>query len=74
MLKFKFDREKYLNLYKTRGAAEALTTLQNDTVKWEYEAFEGKEGYNPEMWEELEKVRTFSRELWDMDLREPVKA
>ncbi|MBI2712448.1 MAG: hypothetical protein HYX41_06290 [Bdellovibrio sp.] len=68
MQKFKFDREKYLNIFRTQGVGVALTALQKDTERWEYEAFEGRAGYNPEMWEELEKVRDFSRELWDKHL------
>jgi hypothetical protein len=70
MLKFKLDREKYLAIYQAQGVSAALTTLQKDTAIWEYQAFEGKEGYNPEMWAELEKVREFSRELWDKDLHQ----
>jgi len=66
MSSFVFDREKYLQLFKTRGATEALTLLQKDLIEWEYEAYEGEAGYQPEMWQKLEKVREFSRELWDM--------
>ena len=64
MSTFKFDREKYLTLYKTQGISVALNTLHTDTIEWEYESFEGEKGYQPKMWSALEEVRKFSRELW----------
>jgi hypothetical protein len=47
----------------------ALTELHNDVREWEHESFEGEKGWQPAMWKELEKVRSFSRELWEMALQ-----
>ncbi|MDR3606965.1 MAG: hypothetical protein P4M08_06240 [Oligoflexia bacterium] len=63
-----FDRQKYLDLAKTQGVSAALTQLQKDTIEGEYEAFEGEKGWQPAMWQELEEVRSFSRELWEAAL------
>lgn len=68
MSTLKFNKEKYLEIVKLEGISKALTQLQKDTMAWEYEAFEGPKGYQPQMIEELEAVRTFARELWDLDL------
>ena len=65
MFKFTFDPQKYLEITRTQGLSKALTTLQTDISGWEYQAFEGRDGYNPEMWEELKKARDFARTLWD---------
>lgn len=69
MNSFKFEKEKYLQLVKVQGISAALTKLHEDTGDWEVEAFEGRAGYQPEMIKELEKVRVFSRELWEMALQ-----
>ncbi|HAR41469.1 MAG TPA: hypothetical protein DCS07_02365 [Bdellovibrionales bacterium] len=61
-----FDREPYIQLLKDKGYSATLTALQNDLLKWEAETFEGPDGYQPQNWEELRKVRAFSREIWDM--------
>jgi hypothetical protein len=66
---FKFEKEKYVQLMKSQGISSTLTQLQKDTSEWEYQAFEGEKGYQPEMWNELQKVREFSRELWDLALQ-----
>jgi hypothetical protein len=63
------DREKYVQILNTQGVNAALTQLHLDVRDWEYEAFEGEKGWQPAMWEELEKVRGFSRELWEIALR-----
>ena len=58
------DREKYLKILKAQGLSAALTALHRDTEKLEFEAFEGRDGYQPAMVEYLEGVREFSRDLW----------
>ncbi len=65
---FQFDREKYIHLMKSKGITAALTQLHTDTIRWEYEAFEGEKGYQPDMWNALQEVRNFSRELWEISL------
>jgi len=67
---FHFDREKYLQILKAEGVQAALTALHRDTTGWEYEAFEGSKGYQPEMWQDLHQVRAFSRELWEIALQQ----
>lgn len=65
------DKEKYLRILKSDGVSAALTALHKDTIGWEYEAFEGKKGYQPDMWADIEEVRNFSRELWEIALKNP---
>jgi hypothetical protein len=67
------DREKYLRILRSEGVSKALTTLHLDTEGWEIDTFEGEDGYQPEMWKELLGVREFSRELWEISLREVPK-
>ncbi len=69
MSQFKFDREIYLNIAQSEGISAALTRLQADSMKWEHQTFEGPEGYQPKAWDDLNEVREFARELWDMDLQ-----
>jgi hypothetical protein len=61
----KIDKEKYLQIARTEGAASALTRLYRDTERWEWDTFEGDQGYKPQQWETLKDVRAFARELWD---------
>lgn len=68
-LNFNFDKEKYIRLMRSKGISAALTALHEDTTQWEYQAFEGEKGYDPELWEKLNEVRTFSRELWELALQ-----
>ena len=62
---FKLEREKYLQILKNEGLSSALTALHAESRELEFATFEGQEGYQPELWKELEEVRKFSRELWD---------
>ncbi len=62
------DREKYLQIARTHGAQVALTELHRDIERWEFESFEGEKGYQPQMIDDLEKVREFSREIWQTAL------
>jgi hypothetical protein len=61
---FHLDREKYLAIFQSEGLSAALTQLHLDTERLEHETFEGREGWQPELFEYLKKVREFSRELW----------
>jgi hypothetical protein len=63
-----FDREKYLTILKANGLSAALTALHVDIERLEFETFEGREGWRPELFEELKQIRQFSRELWDSKL------
>jgi hypothetical protein len=71
MSSLKFDKEKYMRILQSEGVSAALTALHHDTIGWEYEAFEGEKGYQPEMWKDIQQVRDFSRELWEIALRSP---
>jgi hypothetical protein len=64
------DREKYIRILRSEGVNAALTALHADTDFMELETFEGEKGFQPEMWNDLEKVRNFSRELWQVALNE----
>jgi hypothetical protein len=65
-----FDREKYIQIMREGGIAKALTALHLDTERWEADTFEGVDGYQPEMFQDLKGVREFSRELWEMSLKQ----
>ena len=65
---FVFSKEKYIHIMEAEGISAALTQLHHDTIRWEHEAFEGREGYQPQMWGVLHQVRDFSRELWEISL------
>lgn len=65
-----FDREKYLMILKAEGLPAALTALHKDIERLEFETFEGREGWQPEIFEQLKQIRDFSRELWDSQLIE----
>lgn len=67
MSPFTFEKEKYIQIFKSEGMSAALSRLHKDVSEWEYVSFEGEQGYLPEMWQALELVRQFSRELWEMD-------
>jgi hypothetical protein len=71
MSAIKFDKERYLRIARSEGINAALTALQTDMIRWEYEAFEGEKGYQPEILGDLDEVRLFSRQLWDQALDEP---
>jgi len=54
---------------KSKGISAALTALHEDTAKLEHQAFESEGGFQPELWEQINEVKKFSRELWEMDLQ-----
>lgn len=69
----KFDKEKYVRIMHQDGLPAALTALHRDQSLFEFQTFEGKEGFKPEDWREMSEVRTFSRELWEMAYQESQK-
>lgn len=64
-----FNKEKYLHILKSTGYDAALTALHRDMESWEYQVFEGKAGYQPGLWKDVESIRQFSRNLWDLALK-----
>lgn len=68
---FHLDRDKYFQILKAQGLSAALTALHRDQTGFEFETFEGQEGWQPASWDKLEDVRKLSRELWEIGLRHP---
>ena len=64
-----FNRQKYLDIVQTQGIPAALTALHRDMAVVEYQAFEGNRKNEPEMISQLNAMRDFSREIWDLDLK-----
>ena len=69
-----FERQKYLDLLQSEGLSQALTVLHRDIKQLEFDSFEGTEGWKPELFEKLKAIRSFSRELWNIQLNSPEKA
>lgn len=63
------NRQKYLDIVQAQGISAALTTLHRDMAIVEYQAFEGNRKAEPEMLAQLNEMRDFSREIWEIDLR-----
>ncbi len=61
---FKFDRHKYEQILRTQGLNTALTVLHHDMERMEQECFEGSQGWQPELYEQIKQFRRFSTELW----------
>ena len=61
----KFDKEKYIEIIKSKGLPAALTALHHDLDLLENTTFEGRAGWQPEMWNAMHAMRDFSRDLWD---------
>ena len=64
----RLNKEKYLIIHKNQGLHAAISALHEDMELLEFECFEGPNGYSPELYEDLKHFRTFSRELWDIEL------
>jgi len=64
-----FERDKYLQIVKTQGLTTAVSTLHHDLWETEYRCFESQTGYDPVIWKQLNEMRQFSRELWDMKFK-----
>ncbi len=65
------DREKYIGILRSEGVSAALTALHRDMERNEYQTFEGEQGWNSNLWKNLAEARDFSRELWELALRDP---
>ncbi|HUP56779.1 MAG TPA: hypothetical protein VM598_04950 [Bdellovibrionota bacterium] len=65
----KLDKSKYLDLAREQGISAALTQLHRDMAIVEYQAFEGDRRAEPELLNQLNAMRDFSREIWEIDLR-----
>jgi hypothetical protein len=65
------DREKYIRIMRAEGVSAALTSLHQDMERNEYQTFEGDQRWNAGLWKELAQARDFSRELWEVALRDP---
>jgi hypothetical protein len=61
----RLDRDKYLSILKAEGLSTAITSLHHDLWELEKECFEGRDGWKPELYEDIKKFRAFSIELWD---------
>ena len=62
------DRKKgYLEILKEGGQSAALTAIHHDLWELEFECFEGERGYRPELYTEVQRLRDFSREIWEMN-------
>lgn len=64
-----FNREKYLSIARTTGLEAAVTKLHHDLWELEYQCFENPNGFNPGQWKILNRMRIFSREMWDLKLK-----
>ena len=60
-------KAKYLELAKTQGTQAAINQLHHDLWDMEKECFDSPEGYQPVLWKNLNEMRLFSRELWDVE-------
>lgn len=67
---FQFDREKYMKILKLEGTSAVVTALQHDMHEIEFECFEGSQGWQPDLYQEIKKYRDFSREVWDLRMTE----
>lgn len=61
-------KDKYIELAKTSGYQKAVNQLHLDLWDMEKECFDSPEGYQADLWKNLNEMRIFSRELWDAKL------
>ncbi len=64
-----FKKEKYLEIARTQGPERAVNELHQDLWSLEQECFDTPEGYRSEVWKQLNELRLFSREIWDLKLK-----
>ncbi len=62
------SKDDYLSIAKTQSVQEAVNQLHKDLWEIETECFETQSGYDPNLWKQLNELRLFSRELWDLKL------
>jgi hypothetical protein len=70
MSEIKLDRAKYIEILNSEGLSAALTALHRESERMEFETFEGRDGFKPQLFKYLDEVRAFSRELWRVSLGE----
>jgi hypothetical protein len=61
-------KTKLINMAKAKGPQTAVNHLHHQLWVMEQECFDTPEGYRPEVWKQLNEMRLFSRELWDLNL------
>jgi hypothetical protein len=64
-----FSKEKYLEMAKNEGVQSAVNELYRDLWTLEQECFDTPNGYQADLWKQLNELRLFSRELWDLKLK-----
>jgi hypothetical protein len=64
-----FTKEKYLQIAEESSPQVAVNQLHQDLWSLEQECFDSPNGYQPELWKQLNELRLFSRELWDLKLK-----
>ncbi len=67
------NKAKYLDIAREQGVSAALTELHRDMAIVEYQAFEGDRRAEPELLNQLNAMRDFSREIWDLALKQQPK-
>jgi hypothetical protein len=68
MSQLEFNRQTYLDLAKAQGIERAVNQLHQDLWQVELVVFDTPEGFQAGMWDTLNEMRIFSRELWDLNL------
>ena len=64
-----FTKQMYLDLAKNEGIQVAVNRLHQDLWTLEQECFDTPDGYQAHVWKQLNELRLFSRELWDLKLK-----
>ena len=64
-----FTKEKYIAIAQAQGPEAAVNQLHHDLWTIEQECFDTPDGYQPEIWKQLNELRLFSREIWDLKLK-----
>ncbi len=64
-----FTKQKYLDMVQTNGLQTTVNQLHQDLWRLEQECFDTPEGFQADLWKQLNELRLFSRELWDLKLK-----
>ncbi len=64
-----FTKQKYLDMVQTNGLQTTVNQLHQDLWTLEQECFDTPEGFQADLWKQLNELRLFSRELWDLKLK-----
>lgn len=57
-------------MVQSNGYGAALTHLHQEIQKLEKEAFDGRAGWQPDLWEALPELRELGRDLWEKSIQE----